>query len=230
MLDLVALFLSQFDPLWFSTLLPVVGIFGFNFNKQDSDQESNSGFIGDDKKVASKTGTYGAHSLFENATARLNSPLPQFNMSSTIPGLFKEQEGAAQAFANKMFANASAGGALRGQFSINNTPGIVGSAITKMGATLLPMISQNLQNQMLIPEQIRAQRVQNAMSPLQALVAGLGTTSSGQSAGPGLGYQFGNSFLQSFGNGLGSSLASGASSGLGGGGLSGMAAGIRGGT
>lgn len=201
------------------------------FSSGGTKQTSNSGFLeGKDKFGASGRAFDGLRVISNDTQEQFQAPLPQFNMSSSIPGLLKEQEGAAQAFANKMFANASAGGALRGQFSINNTPGIVGSAITNMGATLLPMISQNLQNQMLIPEQIRAQRVQNAMSPLQALVAGLGTTSSGQSAGPGLGYQFGNSFLQSFGNGLGSSLASGASSGLGGGGLSGMAAGIRGGT
>lgn len=201
------------------------------FSSGGSKQTSNSGFLeGKDKFGASGRAFDGLRVISNDTQEQFQAPLPQFNMSSSIPGLLKEQEGAAQAFANKMFANASAGGALRGQFSINNMPGIVGSAITNMGATLLPMISQNLQNQMLIPEQIRAQRVQNAMSPLQALVAGLGTTSSGQSAGPGLGYQFGNSFLQSFGNGLGSSLASGASSGLGGGGLSGMAAGIRGGT
>ena len=42
-------------------------------------------------------------------------------MSSSIPGLFKEQEGAANAFANKMFSNASSGGALRGQFRSKNT-------------------------------------------------------------------------------------------------------------
>jgi hypothetical protein len=213
MLDLVALFLSQFDPLWFSTWLPVVGIFGFNFNKQDSDQESNSGFIGDDKKVASKTGTYGAHSLFENATARLNSPLPQFNMSSTIPGLFKEQEGAVQAFANKMFANASAGGALRGQFSINNTPGIVGSAITNMGATLLPMISQNLQNQMLLPEQIFNQRFTNAMTPLQALISGLGSSAKGTASGFGIGAQFGSGGSGGGGGSSSGSQSSGSSAG-----------------
>jgi len=204
-----------------------MGMFDF-FGGGGSKSESNSGFLGDDKKVASKTGVYGAHDLFDSAKARLDSALPQFNMSSSIPGLFKEQEGAANAFANNMFAKASAGGALRGQFSMNNTPGIVGSAITNMGATLLPMISQNLQNQMLIPEQIFAQRQANAMTPLQALISGLGQTTSGQQTAPGLGYVGGSAFMDSFGKGLGSSLAKGASAGLGGGGLDGIAAGIRG--
>lgn len=204
-----------------------MGMFDF-FGGGGSKSESNSGFLGDDKKVASKTGVYGAHDLFDSAKARLDSALPQFNMSSSIPGLFKEQEGAAQAFANKMFANASAGGALRGQFSPNNTPGVVGSAITNMGATLLPLISSNLQTAAMVPEQIFAQRMSNAMSPLQALISGLGSTYSGRQTAPGLGYQFGNSFMQSFGGGLGSSLASGASAGMGGGGLEGMASALKG--
>lgn len=204
-----------------------MGLFDF-FSPGGSSQSSSSGFVDADKRYASSTAVGGAKALFDQAYGRLGTPVPQFSMSETIPGLFKEQEGAAQAFANKMFANASAGGALRGQFSQNNTPGIVGSAITNMGATLLPMISNNLQNAMLIPEQIRTQRFQNTMSPLQALIAGLGSTATGQSAGPGLGYQFGNSFMQSFGGGLGSSLASGASAGMGGGGLEGMASALKG--
>lgn len=180
-----------------------MGMFDF-FGGGGSKSESNSGFLGDDKKVASKTGVYGAHDLFDSAKARLDSALPQFNMSSSIPGLFKEQEGAANAFANNMFAKASAGGALRGQFSMNNTPGIVGSAITNMGATLLPLISQNLQNQMLIPEQIFAQRQANAMTPLQALISGLGQTSSGQQTAPGLGYMGVNTIMSGlFGRGGG---------------------------
>lgn len=200
------------------------------FSSGGSKQTSNSGFMdGADKRRASEGAVTGLTGLYDAANDMFrNQPIPQFNMSSSIPGLFQEQEGAANAFANKMFANASAGGAMRGAFSPNSTPGIVGSAITNMGATLLPMISQNLQNQMLIPEQIRTQRFQNTLSPLQALVAGLGTTASGQTSGPGLGYQFGNAFMQSFGGGLGSSLASGASAGLGGGGLEGMASALKG--
>lgn len=158
-------------------------MFNFGFGKSNSSQESNSGFLqGPDKARASGTSVDRLVGLSDAAEDLFrNKAVPQFNMSSTIPGLFQEQEGAANAFANKMFANASAGGALRGQFSMNNTPGIVGSAITNMGATLLPLISQNLQNAMLIPEQIRTQRFQNAMTPLQALIAGLGSSASGKS-------------------------------------------------
>ena len=158
-------------------------MFNFGFGKSDSNQESNSGFLGKDKGYASDTAVNGLAGLFDSANDLYrNKAIPQFNMSSSIPGLFQEQEGAANAFANKMFANASAGGALRGQFSPNNTPGIVGSAITNMGATLLPMISQNLQNAMLIPEQIRTQRFNNVMTPLQALIAGLGSSAKGESS------------------------------------------------
>lgn len=203
----------------------------FSSGGSKSTQSSNSGFLENDKKLASVTGYDGLANLFTSADDLYrNKAVPQFNMSSNIPGLFKEQEGAANAFANKMFANASAGGAMRGQFSPNSTPGIVGSAITNMGSTLLPMIAGNLQNAMVIPEQIRTQRFQNVLSPLQALIQGLGASAQGtsQTSGPGLGYQFGNAFMQSFGGGLGSSMASGASAGMGGGGLEGMASALKG--
>lgn len=176
------------------------------FGKSTSNQESNSGFLqGPHKFGASSRAFDGLRVLSNDTQEQFQSPVPQFNMSSNIPGLFQEQEGAANAFANKMFANASAGGALRGQFSPNNTPGLIGSAITNMGATLFPMIAQNLQNAMLIPEQIRAQRVQNAMSPLQALIAGLGSSASGKS----------DAFNMSFGlgGGGGGGGATGGSSG-----------------
>jgi len=158
-------------------------MFNFGFGKSDSSQESNSGFLGKDKGYASDTAVNGLAGLFDSANDLYrNKAIPQFNMSSSIPGLFQEQEGAANAFANKMFANASAGGALRGQFSPNNTPGIVGSAITNMGATLLPLIAGNLKDAMLIPEQIRTQRFNNVMTPLQAIIAGLGSSAKGESS------------------------------------------------
>ena len=85
-------------------------------------------------------------------------------------------------------------------------PAFVGSSITNLGATLLPMISRNLQNAMLIPEQIQTQRFNNSMTLLQAIVSGLGSSSSGTSAGPGLGYVRGSAFMDNFGKGLGQQI------------------------
>jgi hypothetical protein len=200
------------------------------FSSGGTKQESNTGFIGADKNRASAIGIDGLAGLFNSADDLYrNQTIPQFTMSSAIPGLFKEQEGAANAFANNMFAKASAGGALRGQFSMNNTPGIVGSAITNMGSTLLPLISQNLQNAMLIPEQIRTQRFNNVMTPLQAIVAGLGSSSSGTSAGPGLGYVLGDSFMSSFGKGMGQQFSGTTEKQQKGAGLDGLYSGLMGG-
>ena len=184
------------------------------FSSGGTKQTSNSGFLeGKDKFGASGRAFDGLRVLSNDTQEQFQAPLPQFTMSSSIPGLFQEQEGAAQAFANKMFANASAGGALRGQFSINNTPGIVGSAITKMGATLLPMISQNLQNQMLLPEQIFNQRFTNAMTPLQALISGLGSSAKGTASGFGIGAQFGSGGSGGGGGSSSGSQSSGSSAG-----------------
>ena len=66
-------------------------------------------------------------------------------MSSSIPGLFKEQEGAANAFANKMFLTPLPVVRCAGSSDQKYT-GIVGSAITNMGSALLPLISQKPAN------------------------------------------------------------------------------------
>lgn len=189
MLALLTQYLAMIDPSWWA-LLPVVGIsLTGNYSKSESSQRSNSGFLeGSDKEFASRTGVNGIAGLFDSANDLYrNHATPQFNMSQRFPGLFAEQEGAANAFANNMFSKASASAALQGKMSPMAVPGIVGSAITNMGATLFPMISDNLKNAMLIPEQIRTQRFNNVMSPLQALIAGLGSTSSGTSSGFGVG-------------------------------------------
>ena len=163
---------------------------GGNYSKseQKSDASAESGFVGYDKNRASAAAMDGLNNLFTSADDLYrNKAIPQFNMSKSMPGLFDEQVGAMDAYAKKMFANASAGGALRGGVSINNTPAIVGSAITNMGSTLLPIISNNLKDNMLLPEQIRTQRFNNVMSPLQALIAGLGSKSEQHSQGSGFG-------------------------------------------
>lgn len=191
------------------------GLFG-NYNQQkqqsQSTQSSNSqnfgssGFWGTDKNDASRVAFQGLSGLSNTANSQLGEPIPRFQFSQTTPGLFKEQEGWANAFANQLFNKTSGSAAARGQLSPFNTPAIVGSALTKAAPTILPLIGQNLQNAMVIPETIRTQRFQNAMSPLQALIAGLGSYSSGSSS----------SFGQSTGSGSGFGVGGGLSIGSGG--------------
>ena len=180
MLDLLSACLAALDPLWV-TLLPMVGISLFgNFSESDSQQKSNSGFNENEKSLASVTAYDGLANLFTSADDFYRrKSIPQFTMSERFPGLFKEQEGFANAFANNLFSKASGTTAARGQLSPLNFSNVVGSALTNAAPTLLPLIGQNLQNQMLLPEQIRTQRIQNVLSPLQALIQGLGSNSSG---------------------------------------------------
>lgn len=164
-------------------------LFGnFSQQEQHSQQNANSGFSPQFKDSASDFTINRLVGLSDGAEDLLrNHALPQFQFSQTTPGLFKEQEDWAQAFANQLFNKVSGSAAARGQLSPFNVPAVVGSALTKAAPTILPLIGQNLQNAMVVPETIRTQRFQNAMSPLQALIAGLGSSSSGGSAGSGFG-------------------------------------------
>lgn len=186
-------------------------------HQQTSSSSSHSGFSTGDKDTVSgfsRNRLFGLSEVAEDMVR--NQALPQFQFSEKFPGLFKQQEGFADAFAKQLFSGVSGSAAARGQLTPFNVPGIVGSALTKAAPALLPMIGQNLQTAMVVPETIRTQRFNNALSPLQALVAGLGSQSSqmssGQSAGPGLGYVGAGSFLKGFGGGLGEALGSGGGS------------------
>jgi hypothetical protein len=172
----------------------MISLFG-NYGEQESQQSSssqsasNSGFQQGGqhgKGWASELAVRGLGRTYNRNMERLEGqPLPQFQFSQTMPGLFQEQEGWANAFANQLFNKTSSSAAARGQMSPFNLPAVVGSALTKAAPQILPMIAQNLQTAALMPEQIFAQRTQNVMSPLQALVAGLGSGSSSSSVGSG---------------------------------------------
>lgn len=159
---------------------------GGGFSKQDSQSgsqsTSNAGFSTGWKDSVSDTAVNRLVGMSDVAEDMVrNQAVPQFQFSQRFPGLFKQQEGFADAFAKQLFSGVSGSAAARGQMSPFNVPGIVGSALTKAAPTLLPLIGQNLQNAMVVPETIRTQRFQNAMSPLQALIAGLGSSSQGSS-------------------------------------------------
>jgi hypothetical protein len=156
------------------------------YNQQESSNQSNSGFMGPEKQAANTQSYNRLIDLSDVANRQLSSAVPQFQFSQALPGLFKEQEGWANAFASQLFNKTSGSAAARGQLTPFNTPAVVGSALTKAAPTILPLIGQNLQNSFLIPEQIRESRFNRAMSPLQALIAGLGATSSGSSSGFGV--------------------------------------------
>lgn len=164
-------------------MISLFGNYGQSSSEQKSQSTSNSGFSTGNKDMASDFAANRLMRMQDIGQNRLLDTLPSFQFSQTMPGLFKEQEGWANAFASQLFNKTSGSAAARGQMSPFNLPAVVGSALTKAAPTILPMISQNLQTAALVPEQIFAQRHQNAMSPLQALIAGLG--SSSQSTGSG---------------------------------------------
>lgn len=178
-------------------------IFG-GYNKQESNSQSNSGFMPDQRYWASKESAEGLIDMAQKARGHLGDAVPQFQFSQTTPGLFREQEGWANAFANQLFSKFSGNAAARGHVSPVNAQAVVGSALTKAAPTILPLIGQNLQNSFLIPEQIRESRFNRAMSPLQALMTGLGSTSS--SSGSGFGVNGGLSVGSGGGGGGGSAL------------------------
>ena len=171
-----------------------ISLFG-NYGQQESQSRSsaNSGFLERDKYGVSEGASKRLFGLSDVAEDMVrNQALPQFNVGAN--GLFKEQEGWANSFANNLFSKFSGNAAARGQLSPMNISNVVGGALTNAAGTILPMISQNLFNAKLIPEQIRTQRFQNAMSPVQALIQGLGSSSTGASDASGFNVGGGGSF------------------------------------
>ena len=191
----------------------MVSLFG-NYGEQKSGSNNqstaSSGFLENGphgKAYASDLAVRGLGRLYTRGLDRLEGDaLPQFQFSQTMPGLFKEQEGWANAFASQLFNKVSGSAAARGQLSPFNNAAVVGSALTKAAPTILPMIGQNLQTAALIPEQVFAQRHQNAMSPLQALIAGLGSQQQATGSSWGTGFNVGGGGSYGGGGGGGGGL------------------------
>ena len=99
------------------------------------------------------------------------------SVNSLVPtgkfGLPTEVEGALSGLGNDMFSKASAGGALRGQVDQQNTPGVVGSALSNIGQFLTPYIMDFKKYMTSLPDQLMNSRLgflQNTIGATSPLV------------------------------------------------------------
>ena len=170
---------------------------GFGVSQSDGEQRSasNSGV---------NAGERGAISAGAGQTAALSSQLSeQFarspfgyfqnqNIRSLVPqnqyGLPVETTQALNALGNQWFNKASAGGAMRGQVTPENTNQIVGSSMLNAAQFLIPQIMQNQQYLNALPDQLASQRMGYLQADMDSRSRLLGSTS--QSSGHQSAYGF----------------------------------------
>lgn len=80
--------------------------------------------------------------------------------------------------AGQMFSNASAGGAVRGQVTPENTSAVVGSAITNLGAQALPYLTDLSKYKSTLPESLMGSRLGYLQNTLGASAPLLGSKST----------------------------------------------------
>jgi hypothetical protein len=155
----------------------------FGFKKEKQKSESFSGLRGTPQfagfaqqygdtanRTASLVHGYG-QSPFNTFQGQTGEQMTNTNPLTGLPMAFNNN---LTSFGNQMFANASAGGSMRGQNSPENTQGVVGSAMTNMGATLLPYITDWQKYVIGLPEEMKRSRFGMYQGTLQAMAPGLG--------------------------------------------------------
>lgn len=105
-----------------------------------------------------------------------------------LPGEFGQYLNQA---ANQMFSNASAGGAIRGQVTPENTAGVVGSAITNLGASVLPYVTDLAKYKSTLPESLMGSRLGYLQNTLGAIAPILGSQSTYAGSSSGYGFNMG---------------------------------------
>lgn len=171
------------------------GAFGYSQSESSNSSESNSG-IGKEYKGALSRDAYAENqSLTEASKQAAESPFGYFQgqqIRSLIPqnqyGLPEQTTQALTALGNQWFNKASAGGAMRGQVTPENTNQIVGSAMLNGSQFLMPYILQNQQYLNGLPDQLNAQRLGYLQASQNAKAGLLGSTSTAQGSGSGFGF------------------------------------------
>jgi hypothetical protein len=155
--------------------------FGYSSSKGGSQQSSglrNTPQFGQYVQNYADTGNRAASLAHEYGQSPVNmfqgQTGEQITNTNPLTGLPMAFNNNLTSFGNQMFANASAGGSMRGQNSPENTQGVVGSAMTNMGATLLPYIADWQKYVTGLPEEMKRSRFGMYQGTLQAMAPGLG--------------------------------------------------------
>lgn len=169
----------------------------FGYSQSDSEQSSNStsGISRTYKEPLSRDAYDESQLLSRYSRQAAESPFGYFqgqNIRNLVLqnqyGLPMETTQALNALGNQWFSKASAGGAMRGQVTPENTNQIVGSAMLNGAQFLTPYILQNQQYLNALPDQLNSQRL-GYLQASQAAKAGLlGSQSNASGQGSGFGF------------------------------------------
>lgn len=171
------------------------GAFGYSQSDSSQSSESNSGISKGYKDALSKDAYSENQYLSQASKAAAESPFGYYqgqNIRSLVPqnqyGLPVETTQALQALGNQWFSKASAGGAMRGQVTPENTNQIVGSSMLNASQFLMPYILQNQQYLNALPDQLNSQRLGYLQASQAAKASLLGSSGSAQGQGSGFGF------------------------------------------
>lgn len=171
---------------------------GFSASESLQRQESVSG-IDKEYRPAMSADAYGQSRVMRDyANQAASSPFGYFqgrNIRDLVTqneyGLPIQTSQALAALGNQWFSKASAGGAMRGQITPENTNQIVGSSMLNAAQFLTPYIMQNQQYLNQLPDQLNAQRLGFLQADQDSRARLLGSSSSGQGSSYGFGMQMG---------------------------------------
>lgn len=166
---------------------------GASYSQSRQSSESNQGLMGPEKQQLN----YEAHqrsirnnqesmnaynSDYGTFQGKTGAQMLGLDSSTGLPAAFGSY---LNNVAQNLFGQASAGGAMRGQWSPENTSNLVGQAITNMGATALPYVSDFAKSAATLPEQVRTNRLGflQASAANDAALLGGNSSYSGSSVG-----------------------------------------------
>lgn len=172
----------------------MAGAFGYQESGQQQESQQTSGISRQYKDPLSADAYRENQYLTDQTRQAYDSPFGYYrgqNIRDLVPqnqyGLPIQTTEALAALGNQWFNKASAGGAMRGQVTPENTNQIVGSSMLNASQFLTPYILQNQQYLNQLPDQLMSQR----LGYLQASQAAKTGLLGGQSTGYGSGYGYG---------------------------------------
>lgn len=170
------------------------GAFGYQESGHQQESQQTSGISRQYKDPLSADAYRENQYLTDQTRQAYDSPFGYYrgqNIRDLVPqnqyGLPIQTTEALAALGNQWFNKASAGGAMRGQVTPENTNQIVGSSLLNASQFLTPYILQNQQYLNQLPDQLMGQR----LGYLQASQAAKSQLLGGQGNSQGSGYGFG---------------------------------------
>lgn len=173
----------------------MAGAFGYSQSDHEQRQDSTQGISRTYKEPLSSDAYQENQFLTAQTRQAYDSPFGYYrgqNIRDLVPqnqyGLPIQTTEALAALGNQWFNKASAGGAIRGQVTPENTNQIVGSAMLNGAQFLTPYILQNQQYLNQLPDQLMSQRLGYLQASQAAKASLLGSQSSGYGQGSGFGF------------------------------------------